>query len=167
MSSPISGRRLNDILEETLVKINISYGESPLYLFFLLLYGSGARYSDAIRFMDWEITANSYIYTGQKNGRIVSLPISFLDERLADIYNNSVGFSFDLSYQSVLNAYYRMCNSSLTVGGGKLLGLHSFRHNKAKILYINGYTIRDIQNILGDAGNTIIEAYVGSTIWEV
>lgn len=144
-----------------------NYGESDIYWFFKLLYATGARYSDMVRFFDWQITATNFLYIGIKNKRPAVVPFSVCDFDILTFYNtyNSL-LNLNITY-SVLLGYWYAYAPTMTIGGGKQLGLHTFRHNKAKLLYDNGFEIDDIQNILGDGRVTVLNKYVNSVIYSL
>lgn len=142
-----------------------SYGESDIYWFFKLLYCTGARYSDVVRFFSWDVTASSFLYIGIKNKRPAVVPFGLADFDIFDFYINYKSvLNLNITY-SVLLGYWYAWAPTMTVGGCKRLGLHTFRHSLAKKLCDNDYTIDDIQNIIGDGRLTVLNKYVNSVIY--
>ena len=163
----IRNKQLHSYCRATLRSILAVYGKGDLYYVFLVMYLSGARFSDAVRFLDWERTKKNYVYTGQKNNRVVMVPIRMMGYellKLHKIYNNKNSFS--ISYQVALRVQ-QANGRNLAVGGRKKLALHVYRHHKAKYLYGMRYKIEQIQIIIGDAGKTVMDAYINSVICEL
>ena len=163
----IKNKQLHSYCRATLRSILAVYGKGELYYVFLVMYLSGARFSDAVRFLDWERTKKNYVYTGQKNNRVVMVPLRMLGYELLKLHKVYGGKnSFSTSYQVALRVQ-QANGRNLAVGGRKKLALHVYRHHKAKYLYGMRYKIEQIQIIIGDAGKTVMDAYINSVICEL
>jgi site-specific recombinase XerD len=158
---------LDTICTDFITHLYTNYGESDIYWFFKLLYCTGARYSDVVNFFDWQTTNTAFLYIGIKNKRPAVVPFGLADFDILNFYNNYNSIlNLKIGY-SVLLGYWYAWAPTMTVGGAKQLGLHTFRHNLAKKLYDNGLVIDDICNIVGDGKVTCFNKYVNSVIYSL
>ena len=137
-----------------------------LHSVFETLFLTGLRAGEVVDFSRW--SADSYgnlIVQTQKNSNPRTFEITDISPVFADVILTGNTQLINFNYKYLQRSFRRFADYPQLFVGNKQVSTHLFRHNKAKRLFVAGYTETEIQNYLGEKDLKNALAYINSDIY--
>lgn len=135
------------------------------YLYFNLLYNTGCRPTEPLKFEMWEVTGNDEISLETlKTGEIRK----FTENEVGSIFYNAIDQGINIfdryNYKHLIRNYKRFCPIAQAWLADKQIEMNMFRHWKVKMMFEQGITKHDITEYFAWKDPQMINNYLNSEI---
>ncbi len=159
----LSDQALNDNCISVLNSFSSLYPETYASLY--MLYAYGFRWVEVYELSRWfDESRRDYTVVTAKKGNIRKIDKMYVNSYFKTLIASTDDVVYQFRYMSMRRYFKQFSNYSNLAVGNKPLALHSFRHNRARIMKSQGYSDLEIKVYFGEIEQTNMDKYIYSII---
>lgn len=132
--------------------------------FFIVMLLTGMRFNDVKLCFNVGSYVDSFKLQPSKNNALRTIATKELPDSFIAFLHGEQCYQYSISYSSILRYFRQCCKYPLISVANKILGVHLFRHNYMKQLFLSGKSVNEIALITGEKTITSAANYIFSSI---